>query len=184
MFPEDLTLAAAEVLQLARRVGVSLVTVESASGGLIATALTAIPGSSEVFNCGFVTFSNRSKTSVVGVSSTLIENYGGVSDIVAVAMAEGGITAAGGGVAVANTGIAGPGGALAGWPANLAELRLPQKPRPVGLVHFAVAWEGRRTLHHEARFGDLGRDAVRLETTRTSLALLTRALEAELGRAH
>jgi nicotinamide-nucleotide amidase len=183
MFPEDVTTAAARVLGLARLAGVTLTTVESASGGLVAAALAAVPGSSDVFTCGLVTFSNRSKVSMVGVSPTLIEVYGAVSDIVAVAMAEGGVRLAGGGVAVATTGIAGPGGATPDYPGNLAELRLPAKGRPVGLVHFAVAREGRPTLHREMQFGEIGRDAVRLESVRFALAMLTEALDAPLTQA-
>jgi len=178
MFPEDVVQSAMRVLELARKAGVTLATVESASGGLVAAALTAIPGSSDVFNCGFVSFSNRSRTAMVGVSAHLIQIYGAVSDIVAVAMAEGGVAAAGGGVAVSTTGITGPGGAAPDIPGDMTRLRLPTKGRPVGLVHFAVAREGRPTLHHEAQFGEIGREAVRLECVRTALWLLTQVLEA------
>ena len=177
MFPQDVVQSAARVLELARIAGVTLATVESASGGLVAAALTAVPGSSDVFTCGFVTFSDRSRTAMVEVPANLIQVYGAVSDIVAVAMAEGGVKAAGGGVAVSTTGIAGPGGGTVDWPGDMTRLQMPLKGRPVGLVHFAVAREGRPTLHHEARFGVIGRDAVRLESVRTALRLLIQVLE-------
>lgn len=114
---------------------------------------------------------------MVEVPANLIQVYGAVSDIVAVAMAEGGVKAAGGGVAVSTTGIAGPGGGTVDWPGDMTRLQMPLKGRPVGLVHFAVAREGRPTLHHEARFGVIGRDAVRLESVRTALRLLIQVLE-------
>jgi nicotinamide-nucleotide amidase len=176
MFSEDIADAAVKVLHLARAAGETLATVESASGGLVAAALTAVPGSSDVFSCGFVTFSNQSRTTLVGVPANLIEVYGAVSDIVAVAMAEGGLQAAGVGAAVSTTGITGPGGGTADLPADMSRLRLPRKGRPVGLVHFAAARSGRQTLHLEVEFGDIGREAVRLESTRTALDLLARIL--------
>ncbi|MEI9891265.1 MAG: nicotinamide-nucleotide amidohydrolase family protein [Caulobacteraceae bacterium] len=110
MFPEDVEALARRVLDLARASGVTLATVESCTGGLVAGALTAIPGSSDVVDRGFVTYSNAAKTALVGVSAPLIEAHGAVSEPVARAMAEGGLKTAGVGAAVAITGVAGPGG--------------------------------------------------------------------------
>lgn len=162
MFPGDIDDLARLVLTLAREAGVLLATVESCTGGLVAGALTAIPGSSDVVDRGFVTYSNAAKTALVGVPEALLREHGAVSEPVARAMAEGGLTAAGAGAAVAITGIAGPGGGSA--------------DKPVGLVHFAVARRGRPTVHQEQRFGDIGREAVRLESVRTALEMLAEAL--------
>jgi nicotinamide-nucleotide amidase len=162
MFPEDVDLLARRVLDLARAAGVTLATVESCTGGLVAGALTAIPGSSDVVDRGFVTYSNAAKTDLVGVPATLIQAHGAVSEPVARAMAEGGVRVGDIGVAVAITGIAGPGGGSA--------------DKPVGLVHFAVAKAGGDTRHQEMRFGDIGRDQVRLQSVRKALELLLSAL--------
>jgi nicotinamide-nucleotide amidase len=162
MFPEDIDELARLVLTLAREAGVMIATVESCTGGLVAAALTAIPGSSDVVDRGFVTYSNAAKTALVGVPDSLLAAQGAVSEPVARDMAEGGLRASGAGAAVAITGIAGPGGGSA--------------DKPVGLVHFAVARAGRPTAHQERRFGDIGREAVRLESVRTALEMLAEAL--------
>jgi nicotinamide-nucleotide amidase len=162
MFPEDIDELARLVLTLGREAGLMLATVESCTGGLVAGALTAIPGSSDVLDRGLVTYSNAAKTALVGVPEALIAEHGAVSEPVARAMAEGAMTAAGVGAAVAITGIAGPGG---GTP-----------DKPVGLVHFAAARTGRPTLHQEMRFGDIGREAVRLASVRVALELLAELL--------
>ena len=162
MFPEDIDELARLVLTLAREAGVMLATVESCTGGLVAGALTAVPGSSDVVDRGFVTYSNAAKTALVGVPDSLLAQQGAVSEPVARDMAEGGLRAAGVGAAVAITGIAGPGGGSA--------------DKPVGLVHFAVARAGRPSIHREMRFGDIGREAVRLESVRTALEMLVEAL--------
>lgn len=162
MFPDDLEELAQRVLDLARAAGVNLATVESCTGGLVAAALTAIPGSSDVVDRGFVTYSNAAKTALVGVPEALIAVHGAVSEPVARAMAVGAVEQAGVGIAVATTGVAGPGGGTA--------------EKPVGLVHFAVARRGRPVVHREARFGDIGRGAVRLESVRVALELLAAAL--------
>ncbi len=162
MFPEDIDQLARRVLDLARSAGLTLATVESCTGGLVAGALTAVPGSSDVVDRGFVTYSNAAKTALVGVAPALIDAHGAVSEPVARAMAEGGLRAAGVGAAVSITGVAGPGGGSA--------------EKPVGLVHFAVARQGRPTAHREMRFGDIGRETVRLASVRTALEMLAEAL--------
>lgn len=162
MYPQDILALAEHILAAARAAGVKLATAESCTGGLVAGALTEIAGSSDVFDRGFVTYSNAAKAAALGVPAALIEANGAVSEPVARAMAQGALAASLAQAAVAITGVAGPGGASPG--------------KPVGLVHFAVAREGRKTVHHEARFGDLGRSVVRQESVRQALRMLLGAL--------
>ncbi|WP_436641703.1 CinA family protein [Microbaculum sp. FT89] len=152
---------AADLIDTMRRKGLTAATAESCTGGLVAGFLTEIPGSSAVFDRGFVTYSNAAKTEVLGVPADLIAVHGAVSEPVARAMAEGAVGAAGADIAVAVTGIAGPGGGSA--------------EKPVGLVHFAAARRNGPTIHRECRFGDLGRRQVRLESVGVALDLLTEA---------
>jgi nicotinamide-nucleotide amidase len=162
MFGADIEALAHAVLDKARASGLTLVTAESCTGGLVAGALTAIAGSSDVVDRGFVTYSNTAKTQMLGVPPTLLAQHGAVSQPVAVAMAEGALKASGAGLAVSITGIAGPGGGSA--------------DKPVGLVCFALAGRDRPTLAREMRYGDLGREAVRLASVRTALDMLIEAL--------
>jgi len=157
MTTRDRMAVAAEVLEACHRAGLKLVTAESCTGGLIAGALTSIPGSSEVYDRGFVVYSNQAKQELLGVAETLIESAGAVSEEVARAMADGAIANSGATVSVAVTGIAGPGG---GTPA-----------KPVGLVHVAAARQGHPTVHERHVFQG-GRDAVREQTVDAALALL------------
>ena len=155
---ESSTLALAEAVHdRCRALGIRLATAESCTGGLIAAALTAIPGSSSVFDRGFVTYSNEAKTAMLGVPADLLARRGAVDERVARAMAEGALAAANAEVAVAVTGIAGPDGGSA--------------TRPVGLVHFAAARTGAETLHQRHVFpGD--RQEVRSATVAAALELL------------
>ena len=134
-----------------------IVTAESCTGGLIAGALTDVPGSSEAVFGGYITYANEAKSGMIGVDRELIRAHGAVSEQVARAMAEGALKTSGAAVAIAVTGIAGPGGGTEG--------------KPVGLVHFAYADAG-KTMHMEKRFGDLGRQAVREETVKAALGLV------------
>ncbi len=152
---------AEEVLRLARSHGLTIATAESCTGGLVAGALTEVPGASEVLNRGFVTYSNAAKTEMLGVPAALIEGHGAVSESVARAMAEGACSAARTAIAVAITGVAGPGGGT--------------EAKPVGLVHFAACRRGRPTLHRERRFGDVGRAEVRRLSVLEALELLKEA---------
>jgi nicotinamide-nucleotide amidase len=154
----DLSSEAARVLGLLRAHGLRAATAESCTGGLVAGALTAIPGSSDVVERGFVTYSNEAKAEMLGVPPALIATHGAVSEAVARAMAEGALAHSRAEVAVAITGIAGPGGG--------SDLK------PVGLVHFAAAREGRPTAHLERRYGDLGRDGIRHAAVLDALDLL------------
>jgi nicotinamide-nucleotide amidase len=164
MFPDAMRHEAAQLLDAFRARGLRLATAESCTGGLIAALLTEIPGSSDVFERGFVTYSNAAKQENLGVSKVLIDQHGAISEAVARAMAEGAVKHSHADVAVAVTGIAGPGGGSAA--------------KPVGLVHLAAARKGNATLHQECRFGVIGRSEVRIKCVEVVLALLRRALEA------
>lgn len=164
MFPDDIDTLAATVIRLATARGLQVATAESCTGGLVAGALTGVAGSSAVVDRGFVTYSNAAKTDLVAVPAALIAAHGAVSEPVARAMAAGAVERSAAGVTVAVTGIAGPGGGTA--------------DKPVGLVHFAAAGPA-GLVHVEHRFGDLGREAVRLASVRVALGLLIDRLQAE-----
>ena len=140
-----------------------LATAESCTGGLVSALITEIPGSSNVFDRGFVTYSNEAKTEMLGVPSSLIRNFGAVSPEVARAMAEGTLKNSRAQITVSITGIAGPGGG--------------SDEKPVGLVHFATCLIKPDESHpvcasHEMRFGDIGRAEIRSEAAHTALKLI------------
>lgn len=162
MFSADLTDLARDLLQALRARKMQMATAESCTGGLVAGLLTEIPGSSDVVERGFVTYSNAAKTELLGVPAPLIASHGAVSEPVARAMAEGAIQHSRADVAVSITGVAGPGGGTA--------------DKPVGLVHFAVARRDGPTIAREHRFGDVSRGRVRLLSVEAALALVRTAL--------
>jgi len=162
MFPPDLIARAEHLLATAKAGGVRIATAESCTGGLIAALLTEIPGSSDVFGRGFVTYSNKAKEDMLGVPTATLRQHGAVSEAVARIMAEGAIRNSTAQLSVAVTGIAGPGGGT--------------DEKPVGLVHIAVARAGEPTLHRECRFGDIGRGKVRLASVVTALEMLQQQL--------
>jgi nicotinamide-nucleotide amidase len=131
MLPDAILHDAESLLAACRARGIMLATAESCTGGLIAAALTAIAGSSDVVDRGFVTYSNEAKQQMLGVSPALLESHGAVSEPVARAMAEGALARSRAAIAVAVTGVAGPGGGSA--------------EKPVGLVWFGLAHTGRPT---------------------------------------
>lgn len=157
MYPPDLDARAAELIDRLRGAGLKLATAESCTGGLIAGLITSVSGSSDVLDCGFVTYSNGAKARMIGVPPDLIQRHGAVSAEVARAMAEGALANSAADVAVAVTGVAGPGGGSAA--------------KPVGLVHCAAARRGRQTVSRELRLGDIGRQEVRIETVRVAVAM-------------
>lgn len=163
---EITALAAATIAALARS-GLKIATVESCTGGLIAAALTAVPGASDVLFGGFVTYANAAKSTMVGVEPRMIGDFGAVSAQVARAMANGGRRTARTDLSLAVTGVAGPGGGSA--------------RKPVGLVYIACATE-RDTSVEEYRFGDLGREAVRQASVVAALELALRVLAARESR--
>ncbi|MDA8232216.1 MAG: CinA family protein [Magnetospirillum sp.] len=157
MPPEDPIRSAADVLDACAKAGLRIATAESCTGGMVAAALTAVPGSSAVVERGFVTYSNQAKTEMLGVPAALIAAFGAVSEQVARAMAEGALAHSPADLAVAITGIAGPGGGTA--------------DKPVGLVHFACARRGEGVAAAREVFpGD--RDAVRQAAARKALEML------------
>ena len=168
MFNEDL---AEKVLRKARGLGLKIATAESCTGGLVAAALTSIAGSSDVFERGFVTYSNEAKAEMLGIEQALIAAHGAVSAEVAVAMAACALRYSRAQISVAITGIAGPGGGSA--------------EKPVGLVHFAAAKlsgrDGDRVefaaIHSEERFGDIGRAEVRTKSVEAALRLMVEACD-------
>jgi nicotinamide-nucleotide amidase len=149
---------AAELLDAARARGETLVTAESCTGGLLAATLTAVPGSSEAFERGFVPYSNAAKSELLGVPFWLIKRHGAVSEDVARAMAGGALAHSHASLAVSITGIAGPEGGT------------PEKP--VGLVHFAALRRDEAIRHERVLFGDLGRAEIRRRSVEQALALL------------
>jgi nicotinamide-nucleotide amidase len=161
MFPPDLVARAAELIARYRAAGFMAATAESCTGGLIAGLLTEIPGSSHVLERGFVVYSNAAKQELLGVPTETLANHGAVSRETALAMAEGALKNSRADVAVSVTGVAGPDGGTV--------------TKPVGLVNFACARRGRPTAAREERFGDIGRDAVRLASVRVGLDLLEAA---------
>jgi nicotinamide-nucleotide amidase len=161
MFSPDLLARAEKLLAQARAKGLKIATAESCTGGLVAGLLTEIPGSSDVVERGFVTYSNDAKQELLGVARETLESHGAVSEHTARAMAQGALKHSHANLAVAVTGIAGPGGGSA--------------DKPVGLVHFAAA-HGDEVVHRECRFGDIGRGQVRLKSVEVALELLEQLL--------
>ncbi|MEQ8449808.1 MAG: CinA family protein [Nitratireductor sp.] len=146
------------VLAACKRRGLMLATAESCTGGMIASALTDIAGSSAVVDRGFVTYSNEAKMEMLGVTAGTLAAHGAVSAETARAMAAGALARSRAGLAVSVTGVAGPGGGSA--------------EKPVGLVWFGVAEKGRETETHRKIFAGQDRDAVRQNTVRTALELI------------
>jgi nicotinamide-nucleotide amidase len=151
---------AEDVLIAAKNSGQMIATAESCTGGMIAAALTEIPGSSSVVDRGFVTYSYPSKTALLDVPAEMLAEHGAVSEPVARAMAAGALAHSDAQLAVAVTGVAGPGAS---------------DEKPEGRVHFAIA-NGDTTHHVVKDFGPLGRAQVRAATVKTALRLLLDAL--------
>ena len=157
MIADDLRAAAKRLLDLCRRHGLHVATAESCTGGLVVAALTEMAGSSDVVECGFVTYSNAAKESMLGVPAETLTRHGAVSAETAAAMAAGALTHSQADLAVAITGIAGPGGS---------------KQKPVGLVHFAAASRDGRLLARCRRYGRIGRRRIRERSVAEALELL------------
>ena len=155
---QELVERARTLLDLCRTKGLTIAAAESCTGGLLAATLTEIAGSSDVFERGFVTYSNEAKQAMVGVTSATLASHGAVSRETAEAMASGALAHAPVHLAVSITGIAGPGGAVPG--------------KPVGLVHFAAASHAGRLIARECNYGDIGRTQVRRASVIEALAML------------
>lgn len=152
---------AADVLEAARARKVIIATAESCTGGLIVGALTEVPGSSDVVDCGFVTYSNAAKQKMLGIRATTLESHGAVSEAIAVEMASGALTHSAATLTVAVTGIAGPGGS---------------EHKPEGRVCFAIA-NAFGVTTETIDFGAIGRGQVRAATVDHALRLLLAELE-------
>jgi nicotinamide-nucleotide amidase len=150
--------AAKHLLDVCRARGLRVATAESCTGGLVAGALTEIPGSSDVVERGFVVYSNAAKESMLGVPAATLKRYGAVSAEIAVAMAAGALKNSQADLTVSITGIAGPGGG--------------SKQKPVGLVHFAAASRDGKSLQRRKLFGKIGRRRVRERSVTEAIALL------------
>jgi nicotinamide-nucleotide amidase len=151
---------AADILTAARAQGLMIATAESCTGGMISAALTAVPGSSDVFDRGFVTYSNAAKQEMLGIRAATLAAHGAVSEEIASEMALGALKNSQAALAVSVTGIAGPGGS---------------EHKPEGRVCFGLATRT-GVATETVEFGALGRDRVRAAATEHALALLLAAL--------
>ena len=158
MFPERLRNLAMLILDDAEQARLKIATAESCTGGLLAALFTEIPGSSSVFERGFVTYSNRAKEEMLGVPGDALADYGPVSEPVARMMAEGALTNSRANISVGITGVAGPGGGT--------------RMKPVGTVHIACARENRAIIHEHLQLGEISRDAIRMAAVESALNLI------------
>lgn len=161
IFSNEIETLATEVLDKSRQKKWKLATAESCTGGLIAGSLTEIAGSSDVFDRGFIIYSNVAKNRMIGVSTDTLRAHGAVSEEVAREMALGSLNAASVDITVAVTGVAGPGGT---------------PTKPAGRVHLAVATKDGIAEHRKMDYGELGRSEVRQATVVTALEMLVKAL--------
>jgi nicotinamide-nucleotide amidase len=160
MFENKLVAKAERVLQQAREKAFKITTAESCTGGLVAAALTSIAGCSDVFERGFVTYSNEAKTTMIGVPEELLRKHGAVSEEVAASMARGAAKHSNADIAVSVTGVAGPGGGGA--------------DKPVGLVYIGVFLCGTVTVTKNLFDGD--RESVRSQTVIKALDMVLEAI--------
>jgi len=142
---------------LAIKLRSKIVSAESCTAGLLAASLTELPGSSAFFEQGYITYSNHSKISVLGIDNKTLEKYGAVSEEVAKQMAEGALKRSKSTIAVSITGIAGPGGSDC---------------KPEGLVCFAVAKKDGKIRTKTKKYGPIGRDNIRAYAVETAITLL------------
>lgn len=164
MYDSELQARAIALVALYKQAGLSIVTAESCTGGLVAGLITEVPGSSAVLERGFVTYSNAAKAQSLGVPTATLRQFGAVSTQTAQAMAAGALAHSMARVAVAITGVAGPDGGT--------------DDKPVGLVHFACLRRGSAVVPLEMRFGPLTRGEIRRASILTALDLLTDAARA------
>ncbi|HID81486.1 MAG TPA: nicotinamide-nucleotide amidase [Chromatiales bacterium] len=159
--PDALYQLAEQLLDLLKQRQKTITTAESCTGGWVAKCLTDVPGSSSVFDRGFVTYSNESKQEMLGVPSETLSHYGAVSEETAIAMVKGALNNSQADMAVAITGIAGPGGG--------------NPDKPVGTVCFAWAFQNNHTQTETLCFkGD--RDAVRRQSVQHALQVAIKGL--------
>jgi len=157
VIPNELEDELMRLLTKASEREIMLATAESCTGGMVASLLTDVPGVSHAFDRGFVTYTNEAKHEMLGVPNDMLEEHGAVSREVAVAMAEGGLAHCRANILFAVTGFADSG----------------DEP---GLVHFACARAGRKTLHREEHFGAIGRGPVRVQCLRVGVEMMAEML--------
>jgi nicotinamide-nucleotide amidase len=153
---------AQEIVDLACLNKAVIASAESCTGGMLSSAITEIPGSSTIFECGFVTYSNISKMELLSVKENTLNFYGAVSEEVAGEMAIGAINNSKANLAISITGIAGPGGS---------------DTKPEGMVCFSIAFENEIKLTETKKWGALGRNIIRQKATLHGLRLLSRTLK-------
>jgi len=159
MFSLEIETNARLLVDEARERSLRIVTAESCTGGLVSAAITGVSGSSDIFDRGLITYSNRAKQDLLGIAGDLIADYGAVSEPVARMMAEGALENSNAHVAVAITGVAGPTGGT--------------EMKPVGLVHFATARANQSVMHRVERFdSDLGREQIQMAAVQIALEML------------
>lgn len=157
MIDDTMRRQASGVLDACRSRGFKVVTAESCTGGLVAGTLTEVPGSSDVVDRGFVTYSNAAKEAMLGVRHETLEAHGAVSAETAVEMAKGALARSNAHLSVSITGVAGPGASL---------------QKPVGLVYFCACARDGRVIEEEKRFGAIGREQVRAKSVQQALTML------------
>ena len=153
---------AQEIIDLASLNKALIASAESCTGGLLSSAITEIPGSSTIFECGFVTYSNISKMELLGVNEKTLNLYGAVSEEVAGEMAIGALNNSKASLAISITGIAGPGSS---------------NTKPEGMVCFSIVFEKEIKFSETKKWGALGRDQVRQKATLHGLKMLSRTLQ-------
>lgn len=149
---------AREVVALCTEKNVMIATAESCTGGLVAGAITEIAGASQVFERGFITYSDQSKMEMLGVMPITLRQFGAVSKDVALEMAHGAMSRSEAGISVSVTGIAGPSGGTTG--------------KPVGLVHFGGRHYKGKLIHREMNFGEIGRHNIRMASVAVALEMI------------
>jgi len=159
---KDIFNIAKEIIDLANLNKAVIASAESCTGGMLSSAITEVPGSSVIFECGFVTYSNISKMELLSVKENTLNFYGAVSEEVAGEMAIGAINNSKANLAISITGIAGPGGS---------------NTKPEGMVCFSIAFENETKLTETKKWGALGRNIIRQKATLHGLRLLSRTLK-------
>jgi nicotinamide-nucleotide amidase len=158
MFPLEIETLARLLVDEASGRRLRIVTAESCTGGLVASAITGVSGASEVFDRGLITYSNRAKQDLLGIAGDMLADYGAVSEPVVRMMAEGALENSNAHISVAITGVAGPSGGT--------------EMKPVGLVHLATARANQSVHHRVERFGDIGRENIQLAAVQIALEML------------
>lgn len=156
----------AQIIDRARAAGIMIATAESCTAGMVAASLTEIPGASDVFERGFITYTNAAKQQMINVKGETLDQFGAVSEPVACEMAEGAVRKSEAQIAISVTGIAGPGGSA---------------HKPEGRVCFALAYcdhmfVGRKTKYETVEFGPLGRENVRIAARDHALLMVLAAV--------